>query len=115
MRRPERTAEAPPRIAIYARYSTDKQQAVSVERQVRTCRDFAERQGWGAIPDAAIFADDAVSGAMVRRTRYQELLKQIAAGHGRPPYDVILVEDFSRLGRNFGGRFGGRCSLCRLV
>ncbi len=100
MRHAQPQDQALPRIAIYARYSTDMQQPVSVERQVRTCREYAERQGWGRIPDRAVYADEAVSGSNRGRTEYQRLLGEIATSNGRPPCDIILIEDLSRLMRD---------------
>ena len=35
----------------YARFSTDLQRDTSLEDQTRTCREYAERQGWtGDVP-----------------------------------------------------------------
>ncbi len=89
-----------PRVAVYARFSSDMQQPVSIDRQVRTCREYAERQGWSEIPDKAVYADEAMSGSTAHRTQYQKLLAEIAGSNGRPPYDVILLEDLSRMSRD---------------
>jgi DNA invertase Pin-like site-specific DNA recombinase len=76
------------------------QQPVSIDRQVRTCREYAERQGWSEIPDKAVYADEAMRGSAAHRTQYQKLLAEIAGSNGRPPYDVILIEDLSRMSRD---------------
>jgi hypothetical protein len=34
------------RCAVYARYSADKQNPLSIDDQVRKCREFGERKGW---------------------------------------------------------------------
>ena len=34
------------RAALYARYSSDQQRAVSIEDQFRVCREHADREGW---------------------------------------------------------------------
>lgn len=47
-------------VAIYARYSTDRQDARSIDDQVRRCRAFAEARGLGV---ASVFKDAAESGA----------------------------------------------------
>ena len=85
------------RCVCYARYSTDKQNPVSVSDQVRMCRKYAERQEW-EIPDEAIYSDAAVSGTSADRPALKRLL---AAVQSSPrPFDVLLVDDTSRLSRN---------------
>jgi DNA invertase Pin-like site-specific DNA recombinase len=34
------------RVAIYARFSTDKQRDASIEDQIDSCRELAAREGW---------------------------------------------------------------------
>jgi len=46
------------RVAIYARYSTDKQKESSIDDQVRTARATVARAG-GDPTKAAVFADSA--------------------------------------------------------
>jgi site-specific DNA recombinase len=50
------------RVAIYARFSSELQDARSVGDQVALCREHAQRQGWSVVQ---IYADEAVSGATV--------------------------------------------------
>jgi site-specific DNA recombinase len=84
------------RCAIYARYSTDKQNPLSIDDQVRKCREFAARNGWEVL-DAHIYADEAICGATDDRSGLKNLLEAAtAAAH---PIDVILVDDTSRLSR----------------
>lgn len=79
------------RIAAYARYSSDAQREASLEDQLRNCRQYAARMGW-SVPMA--FTDAAVSGARLDRPGYRALLD---AAHR---FDVILVDDLSRLSRD---------------
>jgi site-specific DNA recombinase len=79
------------RIAAYARYSTDMQREASLEDQLRNCRNYCQRQGW---PDPEIYTDAGISGARNDRPGYQRML---ANAHR---YDVILVDDLSRLSRD---------------
>lgn len=79
------------RTAAYARYSSDQQSSASLEDQLRNCRAYCERQGW---PAPAVFSDAAISGARNDRPGYQRLLAE--SGH----FDVILVDDLSRLSRD---------------
>jgi DNA invertase Pin-like site-specific DNA recombinase len=84
------------RCAIYARYSTDKQNPLSIDDQIRKCREFAARNGWEVL-DAHIYGDEAICGATDDRSGLKNLLgTATAAAH---PIDVILVDDTSRLSR----------------
>ncbi len=84
------------RCAVYARYSTDKQNPLSIDDQVRKCRSFALCQGWGVLDDH-IYSDQAVCGAALERSGLKKLLLvATSAGH---PFDCILIDDSSRLTR----------------
>jgi site-specific DNA recombinase len=48
------------RCAVYARFSSDKQNDASTDDQVRLCRERAVAEGWDVV---AVFADKAISGA----------------------------------------------------
>src|SRR5215472_1398230 len=82
------------RCAIYARYSTDKQNPLSIDDQVRKCREFGQRQGWDVL-DGHIYADEAITGASDERTGLQRLI-EAANAHA---FGVVLVDDTSRLSR----------------
>ena len=86
------------RCAIYARYSSDLQRESSIEDQIRSCREFARRQGW-PIVEGYVVADRAVSAASVAgRDGLQRLVK---AAKSKPrPFDCLLVDDTSRLARD---------------
>jgi site-specific DNA recombinase len=81
------------RAAIYARYSTDMQSDTSIEDQVRSCRDYAARQGLRVVE---VYSDRAVSGASVMRSGMQKLMRD---GRARM-FDVVLSEGLDRLSRN---------------
>lgn len=81
------------RVAAYARYSSDQQRDASLEDQLRNCRAYAERQGW---PEPVAYTDAAISGAREDRPGYRMLLRD--AGERR--FDVLLVDDLSRLSRD---------------
>jgi len=84
--------------AIYARFSTDMQRATSLEDQIRTCRQFADRMGW-QVRGEHVYQDAARSGFGVEhRPAYQRLVATALAS--APPFTVILVEDLSRLSRD---------------
>jgi site-specific DNA recombinase len=84
------------RCAIYARFSSEKQNALSIDQQIRKCREYADRNGLEVIAEH-IYADEAISGATDERHGLQRLLA--AANQKRPAFSVILVDDTSRLSR----------------
>ncbi len=82
------------RVAIYARYSSDRQNDASAADQIDRCRRFAEARGW-IVRDDLAFRDEALSGASMDRPGIAALLVAVIAGR----VDVILTEDTSRLSR----------------
>jgi site-specific DNA recombinase len=84
------------RCSIYARFSSEKQNALSIDQQIRKCREHATREGLSVL-DECIFTDSAISGATDERAGLQRLL--VAAKTKPRPFDVILVDDTSRLSR----------------
>ena len=86
------------RCAIYARFSSDRQKPCSIDDQVRQCRKYAAAQGW-RIAEAHMYADRAVSGtSQAGRDGFHALAE---AALGQPaPFDCILVDDTSRIGRD---------------
>ena len=80
--------------AIYARYSSDRQNENSVADQIALCSRFAAQKGWEV---SRVFSDAAISGsAMANRPG---LLDALAAAERRE-FDILLVEDEDRLARN---------------
>jgi site-specific DNA recombinase len=86
------------RCAIYARYSTDRQSPASIEDQIRKCREHAAQKGWEVLEDQ-IYRDEAVSAVGMQGRLGLERLKGAALSPARP-FDIILVDDTSRLSRN---------------
>lgn len=83
------------RAAIYARFSTDRQDVRSLEDQRHRCQQRAADRGWSVV---AVFTDAAMSGATLKRTGLQELL----GAARRREFEVVLVDDLSRLSRDLG-------------
>ncbi|OYV74768.1 MAG: hypothetical protein B7Z66_15380 [Chromatiales bacterium 21-64-14] len=82
------------RIALYARYSTDMQRDASIHDQFRNCMRFiSTRVDWHVVRRDF---DEGISGSKSDRPGYQELL---AAGK-RDEYDLIVVDEVSRLWRD---------------
>ncbi len=89
--RGDREAQAAPRAAIYARYSSDRQSEQSTEDQVRLCRARAEHEGWTIVD---VFPDVALSGATRDRPGLNAMMPRARA------FDVILAETLDRISRD---------------
>ena len=86
----------PARCAVYARYSSEKQNSLSIDQQVRKCREYADRHSLRVL-DQRIYADEAISGATDDRAGLRRLL---AAAREKPrPFDIVLADDTSRVSR----------------
>lgn len=84
------------RAALYARFSSDRQNPLSITDQLAALRRHCEARGWTAV---AAYEDAAISGsAMANRPG---LLSALAAG-GRGEFDILLAEDEDRIARNLG-------------
>ncbi len=86
--------------AIYARKSTDQAGVAeddrSCARQIAQARAYAASKGWTVAEDW-VLADDGVSGAeFASRPGFVRLM---AALTPRPPFQVLVVSEISRLGR----------------
>ncbi|ACO79859.1 Recombinase [Azotobacter vinelandii CA] len=83
------------RVAIYARYSSDKQAETSIADQVAICQARALREGWQVVFS---HSDNAVSGstAVGSRPGGAALLADALAGR----FDVLLLEGLDRLSRD---------------
>ena len=82
------------RVVYYARYSTDKQNACSIEDQFRLCEEFAMREKWAVVGS---YHDAAISGSgMTLRPGIQALLRDAQAG----AFDVVMAEALDRISRD---------------
>jgi site-specific DNA recombinase len=88
--------DTPARCAVYARYSSEKQNPLTIDQQIRKCREHADRHKL-CVLDLHIYADEAITGATDDRANLRALLS--AARETPRPFDVILVDDTSRLSR----------------
>jgi len=86
------------RCAIYARYSSDNQHESSIDDQIRNCREMAARKGW-VILEEHIYRDDEKTGTTIHGRDGLAQLKEAAKSKPKP-FDYVLVDDTSRLGRN---------------
>ena len=86
-------AHPTPRVALYARYSSDNQRDASIEDQLRQCRERAAREGWTVVET---YSDRAISGASLIRSGIQSLLADAQAGR----FDIVLSEALDRISRD---------------
>lgn len=82
------------KAVAYARYSSDKQDEVSIQAQLRAIREYAERQG---IEIVRIYSDEAKSALSDDRPEFQRLFSELSAGDG---IDYVFVHKLDRFARN---------------
>src|SRR4051794_9158419 len=86
--------------AVYARKSTEQtgiaDEQKSVSRQVEHARSYATAKGW-TVDNAHVFVDDGISGAeFANRPGFLRLMNALKP---RPPFQVLIMSEESRLGR----------------
>ncbi|MDR2973584.1 MAG: recombinase family protein [Propionibacteriaceae bacterium] len=80
------------RCVLYARLSVTKEESVSIERQLQSCRQYAEARGWNVIGS---FIDDGVS-ATINRPEERRGWKALTATNG---FDAVVIWKVDRLAR----------------
>ena len=81
-------------IVIYARYSSNTQNEQSIEGQLKTCYDFAKRNGYKIINE---YIDRAISGTGAdNRPSFQKMI----ADSAKRQFQAILVYQLDRFARN---------------
>jgi len=81
------------KVAVYARYSSDKQREASIEDQFRLCEERAAREDWKV---TRTYSDQAMSGASLMRPGVLELMQDARDGK----FDIILAESLDRISRD---------------
>ncbi len=88
--------DAPIRVAIYARVSSDGQDINnSVQKQIAECEKYAREHNMVVV---ATYVDEALTGRTDNRPRFQEMVADTNAKE--KPFDVILVWKFGRFARH---------------
>src|SRR4029450_8746692 len=87
-------------VAIYARKSTEQNgvadEQKSVTRQIDNARQYAARKRW-TVDESSIYVDDGISGAeFANRPGFLRLMNALKP---RPPFQVLVMSEESRLGR----------------
>ncbi len=82
------------RVVIVARFSTNQQNPLGADDQIRVLLEDCERLGWVVV---GIFKDEGKSGRSIKkRTGYLEAMAMASAGE----VDVVAVYHLDRLGRD---------------
>ena len=80
-------------VLFYARYSTDRQNDVSIETQIEAGKEFIAEKGWKPVE---IYSDAAISGTLyTRRPGIQALMAHLK----RERIDLVLCVTVDRLSR----------------
>jgi len=86
------------RAAIYARCASGAPEHSNAAEQIRTCKEYAEKQGW-KVATEFVQTDVSASGvSLTGRTCLMYLLE--AAQKSLRPFDCVLVADISQLGHS---------------
>lgn len=78
---------------IYARYSSDKQNEMSIEGQIAECRKYAEEHEITVVQE---YVDRALSATTDRRPNFLRMIDDSRHGH----FEIILVYQFDRFARS---------------
>jgi site-specific DNA recombinase len=89
----DRHSQAGARVALYARFSDDRQNLLSAHDQIAKCDEYATQSGWRVI---GRFMDEGISGAVRDRPQYQALRAAVQAGK----LDILMAESLDRITRD---------------
>ena len=80
------------RCVLYARLSVTKEESVSIERQLQSCRKYAEARGWEVMGE---FVDDGVSATVNRPEERRGWTSLLVSGD----FDAVVIWKVDRLAR----------------
>ena len=78
---------------IYARYSSDKQNDMSIDGQIAECRGYAEANGYFVIGE---YIDRALSATTDRRPEFQRMIEDSK----NKTFEAVIVYQLDRFARN---------------
>ncbi len=82
-----------PRVAQYARFSSDNQRTESIDAQVRAMNQFCKQNHWQVV---ATYTDEARSATTDNRPQFQQMIKDSSKGI----FDIVLVHKLDRFSRD---------------
>lgn len=83
----------PLKAVIYARYSSHAQRDVSIEQQIRACKNFAEHQDLDIVD---VYEDRALTGTSDRRPGFQKMIKDAP----KADWSYVIVYTLDRFARD---------------
>lgn len=82
-----------PRVAQYARFSSDNQRAESIDAQIRAMNQFCKQNHWQIV---ATYTDQARSATTDNRPQFQQMISDSSKGL----FDIVLVHKLDRFSRD---------------
>ena len=82
-----------PRVALYARFSSDNQRTESIDAQIRAMKKHCQHEHWQVV---ATYVDEAKSATTDKRPQFQQMIADSAKG----TFDIVLVHKLDRFSRN---------------
>ena len=82
-----------PRVAEYARFSSDNQRTESIDAQIRAMNQYCKQNHWQIV---ATYTDEARSATTDNRPQFQQMIKD----SGKGIFDIILVHKLDRFSRD---------------
>ena len=89
----QHNGQATNNAVIYPRFSSHGQNEMTIEGQIRICREYAESQGYNVV---GIYPEKARTGTNDSRPAFQRMIKDAASGK----FQYIIVYMFDRFARN---------------
>ena len=82
-----------PRVAQYARFSSDNQRTESIDAQVRAMNQFCKQNHWQVV---ATYKDEARSATTDNRPQFQQMISDSS----KSIFDIVLVHKLDRFSRD---------------
>ena len=82
-----------PRVAEYARFSSDNQRSESIDAQIRAMNQFCKQNHWQIV---ATYTDEARSATTDNRPQFQQMITDSSKGM----FDIVLVHKLDRFSRD---------------
>lgn len=82
-----------PRVALYARFSSDNQRTESIDAQIRAMKAYCQQQHWQIV---ATYVDEAKSATSDKRPDFQRMI----ADSAKNLFDIVLVHKLDRFSRD---------------
>ncbi|MDE5771425.1 MAG: recombinase family protein [Ruminococcus sp.] len=82
-----------PKVALYARFSSDNQRSESIDAQVRAMSNFCKQNHWQIV---ATYTDEARSATTDNRPQFQQMISDSSKGI----FEIVLVHKLDRFSRD---------------